>query len=181
MYRNNRLRKKKAKQARQSHRQSLVPTELPESIELVESPSGEKMSEVLLDFIEPCSDEWEDDVDNLPKMLALAVVAWNAAISPYEEREKLIEECLATLPAQLHADVVELLDYLIHRKLQHFADNQRLIVGYTVTMTPEGPHVQVVSTLSNVSLGRSFLGTAGRAMIAFGRWIGQGVRRIRGG
>jgi hypothetical protein len=181
MSRKNRLRKKKAKLARQAYRQSLVPTELPENALLVESPPGEKMSEVLLDFIEPYTDESTDDVDNLRKVLVVAIVAWNAAIVPRAEGEKLIESCLNSLPEPVRADGRAWLDELIRRKQQHFADNRRLIINYTVTMRPDGPFVQVMSTLSDISFGRSLLGTAGQAMIAFGRWIGRGVRHICGG
>jgi hypothetical protein len=181
MSRKNRLRKKKAKQARQASRQSLVPTELPENVLLVESPPGEKMSEVLLDFIEPYVDEPADDVDNLRKVLVVAIVAWNAAIVPHAEGEKLIEICLDAMPETMHAEARAWLDELIRRKQQYFADNRRLIINYTVTMRPDGPFVQVMSTLSDVSFGRSLLGTAGQAMIAFGRWIGRGVRKMSGG
>jgi hypothetical protein len=181
MSRKNRLRKKKAKQARQAYRQSLVPTELPENVLLVESPPGQSMSEALLDFIEPYRDESADDLDNLRKVLVVAIVAWNAAILPRAEGEKLIETCLDAMPEAMRADARAWLDELIRRKQQHFADNRRLIINYTVTMRSDGPFVQVMSTLSDVNFGRSLLGTAGQAMIAFGRWIGRGVRRLGGG
>ena len=181
MSRKNRLRKKKAKQARQSNRQSLVTTELPENVVLVESLPGQSMSEVLLDFIDPYLDEGQYDPDNLHKTLAIAMIAWNAAIAPVTEREKLMEACIATMPEPIRADGRSWLDELIRRKHQHFADNQRLILNYTVTMRPDGPFVQVVSTLTDVRFDRSLFGTAGQAMIAFGRWIGRGVRSMRGG
>jgi len=183
MSRKNRMRKKKAKQARQANRQSLVPMKLPENVLLVESPPGHSMSEVLLDFIDPYLDESpedEEDADGLRNVLAVAVVAWNAAILPSQKGEKLIEACLATMPEQMRAEARQWLDELVRRKHQHFADNRRLIIDYTVTMRSDGPHVQVMSTLTDGRFGRSLLGTAAQAMAAFCRWIGGGVRRIRG-
>ena len=36
---------------------------------------------------------------------------------------------------------------LIRRKELHFADNRRMILDFDLTMTADGPHLQIMSTL----------------------------------
>jgi hypothetical protein len=116
--------------------------------QVVLQPSREiNMSAVLLDFIAPYAEQWETE-DALRKLLSLAVVAWNAALVSGSTRRAFIESVLEVVPPRVHQEMRALLEEMIHRKEQHFATIQRRIVDFHVTMTREGPHVSVASTLS---------------------------------
>jgi hypothetical protein len=110
-------------------------------------PRGEvKMSEVLLDFISPYRDTWETE-DQFRKLILMAIVAWNAAIAPDDKGAELVQSTMATLPPEAQADYLQIVVSLIERKQRFFASNTRMIINHTITMTPAGPHLQVMSTL----------------------------------
>jgi hypothetical protein len=108
-----------------------------------------KMSAVLLDFIAPYAEQWETE-DDLRKLLSLAVVAWNAALVSGSNRREVMDSLLAVVSPSVRQEMKALIEQMIHRKEHHFATNQRLIVDFQVTMTREGPHVSVASTLSGL-------------------------------
>lgn len=114
---------------------------------IVVQASGEtKMSEVLLEFVEPYSQSWKTRED-LSKLLGIAVIAWNAALLPGNERKEIMEDALKAVPHEIRQDMKAIIDGLIQRKDKHFAHNKRFIMNYQVTMTREGPHVTTLSTL----------------------------------
>ena len=103
------------------------------------------MSEVLLAFLEPYSEFWENE-NQFNKLLTIALLAWNAANLPRENREEMIQSCLETLPLEIRANGRAIIDELIRRKERYFADNKRAIISYQLTMTADGPHLNVIST-----------------------------------
>lgn len=124
---------------------------IPSGTKVVYEPPGqEKMSEVLDDFVAPYSD-LADTEDAYRKLLNLAVLAWNAALLPEDQRRAIIEETVdagfprASGPARAAAR--EFLETLIRRKLEHFAGNRRAILSFTLTETGDGYHLSVASTL----------------------------------
>lgn len=86
----------KRKKRKQRNLYESLKTELTKDVPLdgckiVVQPSGEtKMSEVLLEFIEPYSQYWKTK-EELNKLLGVAVIAWNAALLPGNERKEIIE------------------------------------------------------------------------------------------
>jgi hypothetical protein len=118
-------------------------------------PGTEKMSEVLLDFVDPFQDLAETD-DAYRKLLTVGMAAWNAALLSSAEREKMIQELGETLPPELRPDFRELLEPLIQRKLDCFAGNRRVIVDYQLTMAPEGERLLVLSTLPGDQSGEEY-------------------------
>jgi hypothetical protein len=64
---------------------------LPKSAVMTTTPQNEKMSEVLLEFAKPLTDECEDD-KAFYTALQICVVAWNSSFFSPEERNKLIDE-----------------------------------------------------------------------------------------
>ena len=112
-------------------------------------PGGEKMSAVLLEFLEPYSEQWRNE-EEFRKLVNLAVAAWNAALFPDSERDKAIQEIVDTVPPEIRADLREILEGMIQRKITHFGGNKRAIINYEVTMRNAGPHLSVVSTLDRV-------------------------------
>lgn len=109
-------------------------------------PGAAKMSEALLDFVEPYR-EMAATEDALRKLLTIASVAWNAALVPPAEREALLRSTEDRLPPDLRADYRAILEPLILRKQEHFSDNTRSIVDFELTMEQAGPYLRVMSTL----------------------------------
>lgn len=112
-------------------------------------PGGEtKMSEVLLEFIAPWT-QYCKTKEDLTKVLAVSVIAWNAAFLPRSERKEVIENIGKAVPPEIREDTKAIVEEMIQRKEMHFAHNKRLIMNYKVTMTKEGSHVTVLSTLTS--------------------------------
>jgi hypothetical protein len=117
---------------------------------LVEPPGQEKMSEVLEAFIEPYMDQAVTG-DALRKLLALGVLAWNAALVPDDRRRKMIDgalEGLPKLPIDARTEVRALVNTMIERKEAFFPSNRRAIITFDLTDTGEGYHLSVASTLN---------------------------------
>jgi len=113
---------------------------------VVDSLPGEaKMSEVLLEFIEPYGNTCGSE-EEFKKLIGLGAVAWNAAFYSGGEREQFLQEMMATIPPEARQAMRALVDEMIRRKETYFAGNTRVIVDYQVTMTPNGPHLSVMST-----------------------------------
>jgi hypothetical protein len=115
--------------------------------QIVVQPSSEvKMSEVLLEFLEPYSEHWETE-EELRKLLSLAIVAWNAALYSGSKRKEFIERMLEVVPPMVRQDMKAIIEEMIQRKEKDFASNQRMVVDYHLAMTTQGPHLSVASTL----------------------------------
>ena len=98
-------------------------------------PGGEKkMSEVLLEFIAPWSQYCKTNED-LTKVLAVAVIAWNAALVPRGERIEIIENAGKAVPPEIYEDTKAIVEEMIQRREIHFAHNKRMIINYKVTIT----------------------------------------------
>ncbi len=136
--------KKKALKRRRAHSTAHPPSDGP--VVLFE-PRGEvKMSAVMLDFIKPYEQVWETE-DELRKLVVVAIVAWNAAIAPDDKGEALVQSTMATFPPEAQVDFLSIVVALVERKQRFFASNTRLIVDYNLTLTRDGPHLLIMSTL----------------------------------
>jgi hypothetical protein len=136
--------KRRRKQLRKKGSQSSF---LPRDTAIVyDLPGAAKMSEALLDFVEPYR-EMAATEDALRKLLTMASVAWNAALISPAKREALLRSTEDRLPPDLRADYRAILEPLILRKQQHFSDNTRSIVDFELTMERAGPYLRVMSTL----------------------------------
>ncbi len=118
---------------------------------LVKNPKGEvKMSEVLENFVDPYLGAVQNSQQR-QKLFTLAVFAWNVAILPIAQQERIIETMLKeSLPGAdftVRQDTRQLLDSLIARKQSLFADNQRYIVDFQLQGQDQKFHLSVASTL----------------------------------
>jgi len=118
---------------------------------IVREPEGQvKMSDVLEQFVEPYL-RFPRTAEEHRKLLTLATLAWNAALLPPGDCEKMITEVLhAGLPAaaeQVRAEAKDIVDMLVLRKRLLFADNSRRIINFDFTETADGFHLAVASTL----------------------------------
>ncbi len=110
--------------------------------------SPEKMSEVLLAFVEPYQ-EYATTRDAFERLIAIGALAWNAALASPEDRRslldktsKLIQESAGEEDAKVYGALVS---DLIKRKERYFANNKRLIATYQVTEGKGKLHVAVAS------------------------------------
>lgn len=126
---------------------------------LVANPQGEaKMSGVLEAFVEPYWDTARNRSQR-EKLLSVAVIAWNLALTPENERQlmidQVIEQSLEGNDPLAQQDMREILDELIARKQKFFADNQRYIIEFQLQDLGKQFHLSVASTLmSQPGLGQ---------------------------
>lgn len=100
---------------------------------LVVTPrSSAKMSEVLWSFVEPYR-EFANTEEALRRLLTLAVLAWDAALLPEEERPPM--------------------DELIERKERYFSQYKRPIVDFELQDRGRDYHLIVVSFLEDTPSG----------------------------
>jgi hypothetical protein len=129
----------------------------------------EKMSAVLLDFIEPYQ-QYADTPEAMEKLVIMGITAWNVALLPENERSAMIPKLataalkggspvrrlMSTIRTAILGQSREVADFkgivndLVKRKLQHYAENRRFILNYEFAQTADDVHLFVVSTLTPV-------------------------------
>jgi hypothetical protein len=115
--------------------------------QIVTAPSQEqvKMSEVLEHFVEPYR-ECAATPAAYRSLLTTALIAWNMALLPKEEREAATRETVAAFPAEVRSDGEEILRHLLARKETLFAQHTRAIIDFELVDTGGRLHLTVVST-----------------------------------
>ena len=111
--------------------------------------SSEKMSEVLEEFLAPYT-HIPKAFDEYNRLVAVGIMAWNAAILPSAERQQLLDKAFESLSAssghEARQDLKEILDELIERKERYFGGNKRFVLDYRLSDTKAGYHLSVIST-----------------------------------
>jgi len=109
---------------------------------------GEKMSDVLENFMEPYR-QYADSLTEYQRLIATAIIAWNASLVKGKERKKMLEEMISALAPdgdkQTRDDFFAIVGDMIKRKERYFADNRRSIVHFEVRETKKGFHLSVAS------------------------------------
>lgn len=163
MARKKRSRDQKRKQKKQKRRQGSQPGSIPGRYnkmirrlqeaglgdrEFVYAPKqAEKMSEVLLDFIEPYR-ELADTTEAMHRLITIALVAWNTALLPKAEQAESLKQISKALPADVVDDFHAIVGEMIERKNKFFADYTRNILDYELADTGDSYHISVISTLT---------------------------------
>ena len=114
---------------------------------IVNPPNAEKMSGVILRFAEPLKDSYGVVPE---KMIHLAILVWNTALLPKHEQMDSVKTLVKTIAhndRELRKDSLALIDMLLKRKKQLFADNTRCIYDHQVSRTKGYLHLDVVATL----------------------------------
>ncbi len=124
---------------------------IPGGSRVVPAPAGQaRMSEVLETFVAPYRG-LADTEEAFRNLLNLGMLAWNAALLPEDKRRAMLDETLAAgfsrASEAQRAQARGLVEDLIRRKEQHFADNQRAIVSFNLTDTGHEYRLFVASTL----------------------------------
>jgi hypothetical protein len=122
---------------------------------MVMNPQGEvKMFEVLEELVEPYLD-FTRNFSQREKLFSLALVAWNIALMPENERQQMIdqviEQGMGGNDPLARQDAREIIDGLIARKQKLFADNKRYIIDFQLQDMGQTFHLSVASTLMNPS------------------------------
>ena len=125
-----------------SHRTKAIP----QGVEVIVEASGQ-MSEVLLDFIEPYTRHVHSE-DEFRNAIRLGLVAWNTALLPKERQVETIERFIDEVVHDGADDFRQVVYEMIERKQRWFAQIKRLILKYHLTVTENGPHLSVISTLA---------------------------------
>jgi len=109
---------------------------------------GPKLSAVLLEFIEP----YEKDAptrEAYEKLVAMAVISWNAAIESGARRKKYVRAMVQAIVdmagEEWRRDAENVIEMMIRRKERYFAEDKRYIVDYRVTETSKEYHLSVAS------------------------------------
>ncbi|MGA2254159.1 MAG: hypothetical protein ABSG53_05805 [Thermoguttaceae bacterium] len=115
-----------------------------------DAPGGVKMSTVLEEFVEPLADDVEG-LEEYRKLLGLGQLAWNAALRGEPERGEMVNELLSTAMPGATVETLSagrsIVEALITRKEQHFADLRRPILRFEVFDTGDGWHLNVASLI----------------------------------
>lgn len=136
---------------RMFRRERIAPPPIPPGSRVVyQEPGREKMSEVLEEFVEPFRDR-EADADSYRMLLNMGMLAWNVALQPEEQREPSIDEVLGRALAGAEpmalAAAKAIVEALVRRKLEFFADNRRMIYSFELTDRGDDFHLTVASTI----------------------------------
>lgn len=148
------FRKNRAKNKRNKTNSSTKPlanklTE-PELALLAQPTNQVKMSEVIMDFALPLLERAEK-IEHKKKVIALAILAWNASLLPKDEQIDSINQIIRGLSISGSEELKylwQVLTTLIDRKRRFFSDNKRFILNYQISDLPTSFHLSVVSTLS---------------------------------
>lgn len=105
---------------------------------------GPKMSQVLLDFIQPVL-HGDETLEEYKAAVALGAIAWNAGLLPAADREQVLDGALTAIGMSTGDDVRVILELLICRKVADFAGEKRLIASYQVSESRNSRYVQVAS------------------------------------
>ena len=113
------------------------------------SQSGPKLSARLLELVQP---EWNNARDDkgAQNLIGAAILAWNLALDPDEEREAEIADAAKKLshcdPGR-YAMIRGSLAVLVARKLALFPDDDRYVMEFDLYRTPGGWHLNVASLM----------------------------------
>ena len=141
-----------------------VKKEIPSLDEFVVNPPGQaKMSEVLEDFVEPYR-EFVTTKKTTIRMLHLAKIAWNIALSPKAEQQERIDQFFGSISddvfqgeLKIKAEAQDFIQELVVRKNRYFSQYKRMIVDFELKDVGDGYYLSVASTLDEDELLESGL------------------------
>lgn len=124
-----------------------------EFVDILQEPKGHaRMSDVLSAFVEPYEDKEEEmSLNQRQSLLGIAVIAWNLALLPKDQRKAALKEIIRELlkgeDPLFQREMREIINEMVARKDQFFADNQRYIVNYQLRDLGTEFHLTVASTV----------------------------------
>ena len=158
MGRKSKLRKQRKQSATEALHEKLKRKSIPVENTVMAAPGQVKMSEVLMDFIEPYR-EYLDTEEEYRSFFDLAITTWNLSLLSEEEWEAIIEETISMAYSEEEEEwameLREIMYNLIFRKQLYFSEYNREIIDYEILDRGKGDlRISVMSTpnLENFSL-----------------------------
>ena len=108
------------------------------------APGQVKMSEVLMDLLEPELERCAD-LPALEKVFNLGVLAWNACLMEESARALMLHDFARGLPSDLREGFFEFVDLITLRKQELYPHLNRPIVGISLSMHGDKPRLDVMS------------------------------------
>ena len=124
--------------------------DLPEGTIVTANLQKEKMSEVLLEFAEPLTNECEGD-KAFYNALQLSAIAWNSSFFPFKERNKLIDRDINKYINDNYDREIakEILSRMLERKKKNFSHIKTMIVDFQISYRDGQRHLNVMSAPIN--------------------------------
>ncbi|MGM0365021.1 MAG: SEC-C metal-binding domain-containing protein [Actinomycetota bacterium] len=124
--------------------------DLPEGTIVTPNTRNEKMSEILLEFAEPLTDECESDRAFF-NAIQLSALAWNSSSFPPKERKKLIDGDIEKyIKDNLDKKTVKaILSMMLERKKKSFSHIKMMIVDLEISRKDGQHQLNVMSAPIN--------------------------------
>ncbi len=112
------------------------------------NPKGEiSISDAISKIIAPYRDT-AHNYEAFNKLVTAACTAWNAAILPADQRDKMLADMSAIMPdKQSREDFTEIIAELMKRKNRFYPGVNRMIVEFKVTDQGDDLHLAIASTM----------------------------------
>lgn len=114
---------------------------------IVPNPSQSGFSETILEFARPLTDA-AIGTEAEKRAVQMAVICWNAAILPGNKGLETIAPTLREIAGEdrkLEQELFDIFEIMRARKHTHFSSDDRFVVDFVFTDTPEGLCLSVVS------------------------------------
>jgi hypothetical protein len=125
-------------------------------------PTQPKLSAVIWDFAEPLTDA-ASGTEGQKRAAEIAIVSWNAALLPPDKARETLAIAVSDIAGgdlKLESELHQVLDMMVARKRQYFADDHRFVFHFTLTDTDGGLHLMVASSPLSPEKAHAAFGTA---------------------
>ncbi|MDQ7001613.1 MAG: hypothetical protein Q9N02_02850 [Ghiorsea sp.] len=110
--------------------------------------SKNKLSEVILDYAEPLTND-VDGLDEESKAISMSIIFWNASLMGKQEAtESLVKfiDLIGNNTKGFKNDFYNIFNIMRERKQKYFKSDNRFIVNYSLSENDEGLYFVVAST-----------------------------------
>ncbi|HDP34370.1 MAG TPA: hypothetical protein ENN29_04580 [Candidatus Hydrogenedentes bacterium] len=111
---------------------------------------GGKMSEILLDFVDPFIADCED-IEICRNIIRLAVMVWNTSLLPQEKGKEALEKMVASFDKEAQVEGCMIIYQMLNRKMRFFSHCNRCIFDFDLIDKGSDWHLNVVSSLTTDS------------------------------
>lgn len=111
--------------------------------------SFEKMSAMIMDFVEPVFDECDSEED-FEMILPFCIIVWNVCLMPKETQKEEMKKILDSIAGGDHDSYMfwsGLAKSLMFRKEMYFSNIRRLICDYKIERKGNQPKLTIVSSI----------------------------------
>jgi hypothetical protein len=121
---------------------------------ILESPKQEKMSDIIFQFAQPLLKD-ANSIKEEKGAISLAITGWNLALLPKNLQADHIKEITQNLNSSAGSDsfsddAPKIFKFLIARKKSLFPKINRLVLDFELLETPNGLHLNVVSSADGI-------------------------------